>query len=209
MLFLLAQAVAEKIPPEDVGTYEAVKEGVRSGIESTASSRPSEWLMVMLSLIITYFFLRQQRAQQEEFSKVITEKERVAEKKDSLVVEAVEAMNTTILAVQTKFTEEAKVAQKECHGNALALRDGQGVLHEIAHDIKDAVVGIREQTASQERIAATTRETLHGLKNTLNQLNLNVEVQKALREHNEGHIESLVIIDPPAQTKTKDTNNAS
>ncbi len=195
MINLLAQAV------ENPQIYEVVKNGVEAGIKETATSRPSEWLMVLLSLVISYFFLRSQRVQTESFTSTIKDlNESIADRKNA-VESAVDKMNSTIVGIQAKFAEDARVSQRECHQNTISLKEGQGVLHEIAHDIKDAVVGVKEQTASQERIAASQRESLHSLRNTVQQIKAITEIAEARRQHEHSDRE-IVILDPPA-TKEK------
>lgn len=200
MLHILAQAASE-----DAGVYEAVRQGVEAGIKDTAVSRPSEWLMVLLSLVISYFFLRHQRTQTESFSNTVKDLNAAVDIKKNQVADAVALMNATILTIQSKFAEDAIVARKECHANSLSLKEGQGVLHEIAHDIKDAVVSIREETASQERIADSTRSSLHALRNVIQQIKVISEVAEA-RHNREQHGETA-LVETPATVKDKD--NAS
>lgn len=199
-MHLLAQAVSE-----DVGIYEAVKKGVEAGLQDTAVSRPSEWLMVLLSLVICYVFLRHQRSQTEAFSATVKDLNTTVDIKKNQVADSVALMNATILTIQSKFAEDARVAQKECHANSLSLKEGQGVLHEIAHDIKDAVVSIREQTASQEQIADSTRSSLHSLRNVIQQIKVISEIAEARHTREQDAIDALV--NPPATVKEKD--NAS
>ena len=100
-----------------------IAEGVKQGIESTAGSRPTEWLMAMVCLSLVFLFLRFLKAQDAKADEREAERQRHQE---------------TLIS---KFNESSAKSQNECHVHSLAMMTRQ---NEATGDLKTIVGDLRE-----------------------------------------------------------------
>lgn len=103
--------------------------GVKEGIESTAGSRPTEWLMALLCLALVFLFLRFLRNMDSKADERESERQRHQE---------------TLI---TKINETLAKSQNECHVHSLAMMTRQ---NEATGDLK-AIVGDLREIAKDNR----------------------------------------------------------
>lgn len=100
-----------------------IAEGVKKGIESTAGSRPTEWLMALVCLSMVFLFLRFLKVQDAKADERENERQRHQE------------------ALITRFNESSAKSQNECHVHSLAMMTRQ---NEATGDLKTIVGDLRE-----------------------------------------------------------------
>jgi hypothetical protein len=150
MLYLLAQA-----------TKEDIEEGVQAALESTALSRPSEWLMFALCLGLVWLFLRALSKRDDKLDQALSKQG--------------EHFTGSISQIMKDTAANERIARDSCH----ASMEKVAATHKESSDsIRTAIGGLQVVVSKLEHTADDFKLIAHDTRGMLQ----GAQIAKAMQE---------------------------